>query len=78
MIFIGVDLSRRVVKLGGLGALVANGAGFLVFKWALHTVIFGVDLKHFALFGRVPRPCNMHIFFAPASASLGWLTSFFL
>ena len=54
MIFNGVDLLRRVVKPGSLGALVADGSGFLVFKWALRTVIFGVDLKHFALFGRVP------------------------
>ena len=54
MSFHGVYLLRRAVKLDGLGVLVASGAGFLVFKWAMCVVLFGLVLKRFALFGRVP------------------------
>ena len=54
MRFHGVDLLRRVVVLDGLGALVAAGAGFLFFKWALRDVLFVLFLNHFALFVSVP------------------------
>ena len=55
MRFHGVNLLRRVVELDGLGALVAAGAFFLVFKILLHDVLIGVVLNYFALFVRVPR-----------------------
>ena len=45
MIFRGVDLLRCVVKLYGLGTLVAAGSGFLVFKWELCAVLFELVLK---------------------------------
>ena len=44
--FNGINLLRRAVKLDGLSAfVVAAGAGFLVFKWPLHGVIFGSVLN---------------------------------
>ena len=55
MIFHGVDLLHCVVELDGFGALVAAaGTGLIVFEWPLHSVLFGVVLKQFSLFGRVP------------------------
>ena len=54
MRFHGVNLLRHVVGLDGIGALVAVGEGLLVFKWLLHNLFFGVALKNFALFRRVP------------------------
>ena len=50
MIFRGVNLLYCVIELDGLGALVAAGAFFLVFKILLHDVLIGVVLNYFALF----------------------------
>ena len=63
MRFHGVNLLRLVVELVGLGALVADGTGFHLFKWLLNDVLFRVFLENFALFGRVPWPCNMNFIF---------------
>ena len=55
MRFHGINLLHHNIKLGGHNMLVvSDGAGFLVFKWPLRGKRFGVLLKHFALFGRVP------------------------
>ena len=54
MIFNDVNLLRCVIELDGLVALVAAGAVFLLFKWLLRNMIFGILLKHFSLFGKVP------------------------
>ena len=48
--FHGFHLLCRVSKLGGLSRLSAARTGFLVFEWSLYAVIFGVFLKHLALF----------------------------
>ena len=47
VIFHVVNLLCCVIKLDVFGALVAAGAGFLVFKWSLPDVLFGLVLKHF-------------------------------
>ena len=54
MIFYGVNLLHCVVELDSLGALVAAEEGFLVFKWSLNDMLFGVVLKHFSRFVRRP------------------------
>ena len=55
MRFPGINILRRSVELDSLSALVvAAGEVFPVFKRPLHGVLFGLVLKHFALFRRVP------------------------
>ena len=43
--FHSVYLLCHVIELDGIGALVAAGAGWLVFKWLLCDMLFGVVLK---------------------------------
>ena len=54
MIFHGVYLLHCVTEPDCIDAVVAFGVVLLAFKWLLRGVIFGVVLKHFSLFGRVP------------------------
>ena len=49
-----VSLLSNIVKVDGIDALVASGAGFLVLVWMLRGALLGVFFKDFTLFQRVP------------------------
>ena len=56
MIFHDINLLHHAVELDCLSAfIISTGLGFLVFKWLLRGVLFGVFLKHFLLFVRVNK-----------------------
>ena len=72
VIFHGVNLLRRVVKIDSIGTFVATGAGLLVLVCMLRREILGLLFKDFTTLWRVPRDMQQACIFR-TGRSITWM-----